>query len=191
MFKRPWQTPIEPLSESVDRDVCYPCDDEDNGMVYVAWRGPSVVSQLYDYLGCSLLLKYLTDTSVSPLQKEFVERDDPYASNVNCALYEFSISALSFEFENVPKIKIPLIKESLMKILNNICDKGIDMKRMKTLIHKSILELLSTLENDPHDTVADIIFGHVLYGNTNEDVCILFVLLATFYPTFITYILHP
>lgn len=189
MFKRPWQIPVEPLTESVDRDVCYPCDDEDNGMVYVAWRGPSVVSQLYDCLGCSLLLKYLTDTSVSPLQKEFVERDDPYASNVDCALYEFSISALSFMFENVPKSKIPLIKESLMKVLNDICtDKGIDMKRMKTLVHKSILELLSTLENDPHDTVADIIFGHVLYGNTNEDVCILLAhLLATTYLTFISY----
>jgi Zn-dependent M16 (insulinase) family peptidase len=31
---------------------------------------------------CLILLRYLTDTSVSPLQKEFVETDDPYASKV-------------------------------------------------------------------------------------------------------------
>jgi Zn-dependent M16 (insulinase) family peptidase len=40
---------------------------------------------------CLILLRYLTDTSVSPLQKEFVETDDPYASKVTLqmmSLYE-------------------------------------------------------------------------------------------------------
>ncbi|GAB1870040.1 hypothetical protein CAJAP_11119 [Camponotus japonicus] len=169
-FKRPWQTVVEPLSKSVDLDVYYPCDDEDNGMVYVAWRGPSTVYEVYDYLGCCLLLKYLTDTSVSPLQKEFVERDDPYASNVDYEPYEFSTSALSFMFENVPKSKIPLLKDSLLKILNDICCVGnINMRRMKAVIHRNILETLSALENDPHDTIAAMLFGHILYGNTDED----------------------
>lgn len=31
---------------------------------------------------CSVLLKYLTDTSVSPLPKEFVDVPDPFASKV-------------------------------------------------------------------------------------------------------------
>lgn len=141
-------------------------------MVYIAWQGPSAVDQMYDCLGCSLLAKYLTETSVSPLQKEFVERDDPYASNVDYIQYEFSTSALCFMFENVPKDKIPLIKEPLIKVLSDICtsNNSLDMKRMRTVVHRSILEILSALENNPHSAIASLLFEHVLYGNTKEDV---------------------
>ena len=46
---------------------------------------------------CSVLMKYLTDTSVSPLSKEFVEIPDPYASKVkwNCFSYLFFYTLLT------------------------------------------------------------------------------------------------
>ena len=109
-FKRPWQNPIPPLTKTVDVDVYYPCDNEDNGIVNVAWRGSSINNKMYDLIGCTLLLKYLTDTSVSPVQKEFVEIDDAYASNVGYSYPKYTISELCLEFESVPKLKIPLIK---------------------------------------------------------------------------------
>lgn len=169
-FKRPWQTPVAPLTKSENLDVYYPCDDEDNGMVYIGWRGPSVADKIYDCLGCSLLAKFFADTSVSPLQKEFVERDSPYASDVDYVQYNYLASTLCFKFENVPKDKIPLIKEPLMQVFNDICSNGIDMKRMKTVVHKSILETLSALENEPHSSIAHMLFNHILYGNTKQDV---------------------
>jgi len=142
--------------------------------VCVAWRGPSLVNEIYDYLGCSLLMKYLTSTCISPLQKKFIETDDPYASNVDYMILGYSTSALVFCFENVPKDKIPLIKELLMKVLQdiyNIGDGAIDMKRMRNVVHKNILSDLDSFDNNPHDTIADILFEHVLYGDTKEDVC--------------------
>ncbi|XP_054014823.1 uncharacterized protein C05D11.1-like isoform X1 [Hylaeus anthracinus] len=169
LFKKPWQSPVPPLTESVDLDIYYPCDDEDNGVVNVAWRGPSIVHELYDFLGCTLLMKYLTDTSVSPLQKVFVEIDDPYASNIAYSYYKYSVSLLYLEFESVPKSKISSIKDELLKALNDVLKKGIDMKRMNTVVHRRILETLSTLENKPHDAVAQMLFRYVLYGNTKED----------------------
>lgn len=48
----------------------------------MAWRGASVVTDLYTVTATMLLLKYLTEYAVSPLPKEFVEIDDPYASRV-------------------------------------------------------------------------------------------------------------
>ncbi|KAK2579672.1 hypothetical protein KPH14_011595 [Odynerus spinipes] len=168
-FERPWQNPVPPLTESVDLDLFYPCDDEDNGIVTVGWRGPSAVHEVYELTACSLLLKYLTDTSVSPLQKEFVEIEDPYASNVLYSLSENSISLLYVIFENVPKPKIPLVKDRLLDVLKQVNESGIDMKRMKTVVHRNMLETLSNLENCPHDSVAYMIIGDVLYGNTKED----------------------
>ena len=82
---------------------------------------------MYDLIGCTLLLKYLTDTSVSPVQKEFVEIDDAYASNVGYSYPKYTISELCLEFESVPKLKIPLIKDQLLKVLNDVYEKGIDM----------------------------------------------------------------
>lgn len=168
-FKRPWQNPIPPLTKTVDVDVYYPCDNEDNGIVNVAWRGSSINNKMYDLIGCTLLLKYLTDTSVSPVQKEFVEIDDAYASNVGYSYPKYTISELCLEFESVPKLKIPLIKDQLLKVLNDVYEKGIDMKRMKTVVHRRILETLSCLENEPHDSVAHMLFGYALYGNSKDD----------------------
>lgn len=73
---------MPPLSDSKYLKINYPSDEENNGLFCVAWRGPSVVKDLYTFGTTSLLLKYLTDFSVSPLQKEFVEIEDPYASKV-------------------------------------------------------------------------------------------------------------
>ncbi|XP_033228376.1 uncharacterized protein C05D11.1-like isoform X2 [Belonocnema kinseyi] len=170
-FKRPWQDEVSPLTESVDLDVCYPCDDEDNGLVIAGWRGPSSIHEFYDLMGCVLLLKYLTDTSVSPLQQEFVEIDDAYANNVVYGLYENSIPLFYLQFENVPTAKIPLIKDLLKNVLKSIASKadGIDMKRMQTVIYRYILEALSYMESYPHDTVSDWLIGAVLFGNTEED----------------------
>lgn len=165
---------MPPLTESVDLDVYYPCDDEDNGLVNVGWRGPSAVTELYDLTGCSILLKYLTDNSVSPLQKEFVEINDPYASRVAYCLAENSEAMLYLIFENVPKAKIPLVKEHLVNVLKRVAeqDNGIDMKRLNAVIHRHILETLSNLENSPHDSVAFMVIGDVLYGRSKEDVSI-------------------
>lgn len=153
-------------------EVYFPCDDEDNGLINVGWRGPSAVTELYDLTGCSILLKYLTDNSVSPLQREFVEINDPYASKVNYSLAENSVSMLYLIFENVPKGKINLVEDKLVKILGEIYnnDNGIDMKRLGTVIHRHTLETLSNLENSPHDSVAFMVIGDFLYGRNNDDV---------------------
>ncbi|XP_033325130.2 uncharacterized protein C05D11.1 [Megalopta genalis] len=168
LFEKPWQSPVPALLESKDINVLYPCDDEDNGIINIAWQGPSVVNDIYNVIACDLLLKYLTDTSVSPLQKEFLEIADPYASNITYFSYEYSVSLLCLEFENVPKSKISLVKDQLLKTLNDVHKKGIDMKRMKTLAHRCILERLSCLERAPHDTVAMMMVRHLLYGKDED-----------------------
>ena len=72
-FSRPWQNPVPPLVESIDQLIAYPCEDEEKGMVWLAWRGPSCVYQLYETCALMMLMEYLTDTAVSLLQKTYVE----------------------------------------------------------------------------------------------------------------------
>ncbi|CAD6227691.1 GSCOCG00001371001-RA-CDS [Cotesia congregata] len=173
-FERPWHEPIPPFTESVVNDILYPCDDEDNGIVSVGWRGPSGITEVYELTACSLLLKYLTDNSVSPIQKEFVEIDDPYCCNVDYYLTENSESMLQLSFSGVPIPKIPLVKNHLTKVLGDILqsnevDGGIDMPRMATVIHRHQLETLSSLENMPHDAITYMLIGDALYGRDVSD----------------------
>jgi len=39
-YERPWQSPVPSLEESVEVIEKYPSDEEEHGMVVVAWRGP-------------------------------------------------------------------------------------------------------------------------------------------------------
>ena len=40
-FTRPWQNPVPPLTEAVEKKLLYPADEEGHGLVYIAFRGPS------------------------------------------------------------------------------------------------------------------------------------------------------
>ena len=46
-FLRPWSGEVPRLELDRDLEVPYPADEEDNGLVYVAWRGPNAVTALY------------------------------------------------------------------------------------------------------------------------------------------------
>ncbi|XP_055593217.1 uncharacterized protein C05D11.1-like [Uranotaenia lowii] len=170
-FNRPWQSSVDPLPESKNIRIVYPADEEDCGLVYVAWRGPKATTEYDELTSCSVLLRYLSDTSVSPLQREFVETDDPYASRVGYNIAENSVSLLYLSFENVPLDKVDQIFPKLESILKKIGsgEERIDMKRMASVLERYILEALSNLESNPHDVVAFHVIGDVLYGETASD----------------------
>lgn len=169
-FQRPWQSPIPPIPESKEIELCYPADDENHGIFCLGWRGPSAVHDQFTVTACSLLLKFLCDTAVAPLQKEFVEIDDPYASKVSYNMYENSTVCLYIMWEDVPVSKLDQIKGKVDALLNNIIKtENFDMKRMESVINKHKLESLSNLENSPHNTIAFLIISHMLYGNTQSD----------------------
>lgn len=169
-FSRPWQSPVPPLEASKDLVIKYPSDDEDNGLFAMAWRGPSCVSDLYTVTACSLLLKYFTENSVSPLPKAFVEIEDPFASDVCYNLYENSETCLYIMFEDVPIEKLNSLKNKLQGELKRIFDnEDIDMQKLHSIINRYKLENVSNIENSPHHSIAFMIIGHMLYGNTKSD----------------------
>ena len=121
-FVKPWQNAVPPLTKSEDLKILYPADEEDCGLVNCAWRGPQSTVDNLNLTACSVLLRYLSDTSVSPLQREFVETADPYASQISFNISENSESLLYLTFENLPTDKIDLVFPKLKKILQNIAE---------------------------------------------------------------------
>ncbi|XP_050697306.1 uncharacterized protein C05D11.1-like isoform X1 [Eriocheir sinensis] len=170
-FTRPWQSPVPPLQASVDELVLYPSDTEDTGMVLASWRGPSAVNEITELMSMSVLMEYLTHSSVSPLPKIFVEVDDPLASSVHHSCFENSVSACYFVFNGVPKEKVNSVSPLLMDTLGKIGsgEMPIDMATMKDILSNLILLQDSSLETVPHDTIANSAIGDALYGKTCEN----------------------
>ncbi|XP_074663020.1 uncharacterized protein C05D11.1-like isoform X2 [Tubulanus polymorphus] len=167
---RPWQMPVPPLPNSVVKRILYPSDDEESGMVYEAWRGPLARDQ-FTMTACMVLMEYLTDTAVAPLQKEFVEIDDPLCTLVRYSIIENSESTIYIFFENVPKDSIGEIHAKLIKLLEGLVKRkeSFDMKRMQSVIHRRILDSLDSFETQPHETFAFLCIGDFLYGDTVAD----------------------
>ncbi|ELU05156.1 hypothetical protein CAPTEDRAFT_140557 [Capitella teleta] len=169
-YQRPWESAVPPFPASKETKVVFPSDDEEHGMVTVAWRGP-VAKDQFSLSALNILLEYLTDSAISPLQRDFVEIADPFCTAVKYSIIENSETCVSISFVNVPKGKLGLIKEKLFALLAKITDSDekLDMTRMGQVIERRILEALNSLEDHPHDNIAFHVIGEFLYGNTKED----------------------
>lgn len=124
-FEKPWQKPIPPFSKSINLKVFYASDTEDAGLVNVGWRGPHCIKEFQKFISCKLLLAYLCSTSLSPLQQDFVEVEDAFASDITFDTYENPSSLLYVSFHNVPLNKTELIYPKLHATL-------IDLAKGKT-----------------------------------------------------------
>lgn len=168
-FERPWQTPIEPLEASVQKKIKYSSETDDDGLVYVGFRGPSAVENFRELTAISVLLDYLNDTAISPIQRDFVESDEPYCSSVSHSIVENSISYFYLEFESVGKQYWDKVSDKLFQLLRDICNgvQSFDLDRLKKILSRRKVQILSIAETSPHSMVMGSVVGHFLYGKGN------------------------
>ena len=136
----------------------------------MGFRGPSCRDH-YSISTLSVILDYLSDTSIAPLQRELVEIPDPFCSDISCDIMEFLESAFVIKAENVPFEKLSAAKEKVKEVLGSLSNgkEAIDMNRLGVVIHRKILDSKNRFENYPHDTFADAIVGDFLYSAKPED----------------------
>ena len=109
-MERPWQSPIDPLQSSHSSRVTFPTSEEDSGSVIIAWRGPTARNR-YHMSALEVLMEYLTATPVAPLQRDLVEIEEPFCSNINLMLFENAVSVFAHRLEGVPVNKIGLVED--------------------------------------------------------------------------------
>lgn len=136
----------------------------------LGFRGPSCEDH-YGQAALSVILDYLSDTSIAPLQRELVEIPDPFCSDIDCDVLEFLESAFIIRAENVSFDKLSAAKEKVKEVLRNLAEgrEVIDMDRLNVVIHRKILDTKNRLENRPHDTFADVLVRDFLYSTKSED----------------------
>lgn len=175
--EQPGLDPADPPAEGSQLDpkrrrafVDFPEKDESVGEIQISWVGP----KFQDWMTCeavNILSTYLTDSPVSAIQKAFVERDDPLCTDAYIgATDKAGATTLSAYFSSVPTEQLDKLDQQLIDLLANIVQEGIDMERMRMVIKRDKLKVLSQLETKPADSFADLLITDFLYGKrTGED----------------------
>ncbi|KAI8622487.1 hypothetical protein BC830DRAFT_1195746 [Chytriomyces sp. MP71] len=80
--------------------VAFPSQDDFNGSCMFAWRGP-MSHDFRTIVGLDIVLRYLQDTSASPLYQAFVENDEPWAAEVDYDIKSYLQTAIVLYFSGV------------------------------------------------------------------------------------------
>ncbi|CEI87571.1 hypothetical protein RMCBS344292_01981 [Rhizopus microsporus] len=166
-MQRPWVSTgnFPNLEKNIEDTVLFADEDESMGTLLIAWNGP-MCNDFLSQKELEVLNVYLTDSSVSVLQKEFVETEDPLCTDVDFYISDHLKSTLTFTASSVPIEEMERLPVEFFKTLNRLVEEeDIDMKRMATVIEKEILQLLKSAETDAHDTAAAVAVFDFLYGS--------------------------
>ncbi|SPO40740.1 related to Zn2+-dependent endopeptidase, insulinase superfamily [Pseudozyma flocculosa] len=171
-LEQPGVDPADPPAKGSQPDskrrrafIDFPEHDESVGEVEVTWMGPKYNDWL-EKEAVQLLGTYLSDSPVSAIQKEFVERDDPLFTDVYISSTEKAgADTLYAYFSSVPSEHLDEVDDKVVALLAKVADEGIDMDRMRMIIKRDSLKLLSSLETKPADGFSDLIIMDFLYGS--------------------------
>ncbi|CAO3593296.1 unnamed protein product [Absidia cylindrospora] len=170
--KRPWSScllSVPDLAKNVTETVLFPDLDETIGAISISWLGP-LGNDFLEMAAIQVLNTYLTDSSVSPLQKLLVEIDDPLCTFIDCSQTEYARTSITINIENVPIIYadtvVPMVLDALKDIVRM---ENIDMDRMYTLIDRERLKVMEGYENRSLYCVPFSIINDYIYGYDMEE----------------------
>ncbi|KAJ3296826.1 hypothetical protein HDU79_005618 [Rhizoclosmatium sp. JEL0117] len=80
--------------------VTFPSQDESQGSMVFAWHGP-LSSDFRKIVALDIVLRFLQDSSASPLYQTFVETDEPWAAEVDYDIKTYLQTAIVIYFSGV------------------------------------------------------------------------------------------
>uniref|UniRef100_A0A0M3IJ63 Peptidase_M16_C domain-containing protein n=1 Tax=Ascaris lumbricoides TaxID=6252 RepID=A0A0M3IJ63_ASCLU len=165
LFHTPFREEVPPIEKYREAVIDCPSDDEHRGIVSISWIGPTA-ADLYTIAALEVLFDYMQNTAVAPLQKDFIQLTNPFASSVCFSISEQSTSEIILSFSGVPIDKLFDIKKRLFEktIVEHSNPKKFDMERLGFVINQSILKAYAKMETAGHDKIFEMMIGHQIYG---------------------------
>ena len=167
-LQRPWSSPVPPFSSPVEVRLQYPSEDEEQGRLSIGWRCTEW-RDFYSRTALDCLWTYLCTTSLSPLHREMIEIEHPYAGEVDSMVLEKSVGIHLLEFSDVDVGRIDEVKDKLMSVVRGLVERReLDMERMRSIIRKEIRQTKAGWEEQPHEAIVGYVVSNFLYGERSE-----------------------
>ncbi|KAH9944050.1 Metalloenzyme, LuxS/M16 peptidase-like protein [Epithele typhae] len=170
-WKRPFvETPSadrKPIAATIKETVEFPEKDESVGELVIGFRGPPP-TEFLERQALDMLGDYLTSSPVAPLNKEYVEIENPMCTYIYFSEDTRATSTdLPVYIGSVPTEHLDTFDEKLKASLKRIADTGIDMERMAMIIARDERQLRSRIEASGGDVFAGYVITDSLYGAEN------------------------
>jgi Zn-dependent M16 (insulinase) family peptidase len=168
-FKRPFASPVPFPKAPKMQKIEFPAEDEKSGaMVNFAWSGPKW-DDLKTCTALGVLMGYLTQDAVAPLEKAFVETSPALCGSVGHSMYEQTTYLLKITLASVDNEQLASrdVNAELTAALQAVVAEGgasIDVERIKSLIGQRIRRHFSAMEGDPHEMLSGNLIGAFLYA---------------------------
>jgi Zn-dependent M16 (insulinase) family peptidase len=102
----------------------------------------------------NLLMQYLLDSPVAPVQLEFVEKQDAISSHVHLTEITHTQKIFCINFESIPEEKMRSVPAILRNLLARQCTGEFDPERMEFIVNHCYQKELSAMENAAEETIA-------------------------------------
>lgn len=157
----------KPITQDLKEVVEFPEKDESMGELIINFVGPAH-TQFLERKALDILSTYLAGSTVAPLNKEFVEVENPLCSYV---YFSEDVRATHIDIPiyigSVPTEHLEEFPKKLKSSLEKIANEGLDMERMQVIINRDRRQLKSKLESAKGDTFSSTVINDVLYGQEN------------------------
>lgn len=157
----------KPIGKQLKKVVEFPEQDESMGELAISFVGPSH-SEFLERKALDVLSTYLAGSAVAPLNKEYVEIENPLCSYI---YFSEDVRATRIDIPiyvgSVPTEHLDDFPAKLRSSLERIANEGLDMERMQVIINRDERQLKSKLESAKGDTFSSTIINDVLYGTEN------------------------
>ncbi|CAI4230421.1 unnamed protein product [Auanema sp. JU1783] len=172
-FPRPFNFELVAPTEAKTEKVVCPSDDDSRGIVDMAWFAHKP-SDVITSVALEVLFDYMSNTPISPLQKDFVLLDDPLASSATFNVDEQNTCIIHLSFNGVPTPKLDEVaKKYLEKTVPELSDpSAFDMERMGFLIEQSIQSQIVQTESNAHSDIIAHLIGYQLFDKNDDDLLI-------------------
>ncbi|KAI0639791.1 Metalloenzyme, LuxS/M16 peptidase-like protein [Trametes polyzona] len=155
----------KPIAETVKETVEFPEKDESVGELQIGFLGPPPTAFL-ERKALDILGTYLTSSAVAPLNKEFVEIENPLCTYIYFAEdTRATYVDLPVYVGSVPTEHLDTFDERLKASLRRIAEEGLDMGRMAMVLSRDERQLRSKIESSQGDTFSGNVITDALYGS--------------------------
>ncbi|KAI0652259.1 Metalloenzyme, LuxS/M16 peptidase-like protein [Trametes meyenii] len=155
----------KPIAQTIKETIEFPEKDESVGELQIGFLGPPPNAFL-ERKALDILGTYLTSSPVAPLNKEFVEIENPL-----CTYIYFGEDTratyvdLPVYVGSIPTEHLDTFDEKLKASLRRVADEGLDMGRMAMVISRDERQLRSKVESSQGDTFSGNVITDALYGS--------------------------
>ena len=77
---------------------------------------PIPLQDRYQFTAVTMLLEYLADSPVAPLQAALIEVPEPFCAEISESVYENSEACVGFSFSGVPTDQLPLLEDKYVHV---------------------------------------------------------------------------